>query len=101
MTLSVMLEQLDNNSFRATACAPVSVVAEAMTRERAVERIRTLVQERLARADLIQLEVPNVDMVHDSWARFAGCLRDRPDAAEVEQNMKDYRREVDSDPLRL
>jgi hypothetical protein len=31
---------------------------------------------------------------------FAGTWKDRPDLAEFEQNIREYRREVDADPDR-
>jgi hypothetical protein len=37
----------------------------------------------------------------DPWLAMAGTWRDHPDAAEFQQNMKDYRREVDEDQARL
>jgi hypothetical protein len=100
MTVSVMLEQVDENAFRATAISGMPLVAEAATREEAVDRVRAMIQNRLAHAEVIQLDVPTPNPEQDSWARFAGCLRDHPDAAAVEQNMTEYRQEVDRDPQR-
>ena len=101
MNVSVMLEQLNESAFRATVVAPAPLVVEASSRAQAVARIRDMIQERFSGVELIQLEVPVRNAAKDSWALFAGCLRDHPDAAEFEQNIKEYRQEVDRDPLRL
>ncbi len=58
MDVSVMLEQVAGNGYRATALVPTPLVAEAPTREEAVDRIRALVGEKLFRAELIQIKVP-------------------------------------------
>jgi hypothetical protein len=96
-----MLEQLNENAFRATVCAPTPLVAEASTRELAVDRIRTMIRQRLAGVEMIDVEVPGPQAMQDPWTVIAGSWHEHPDAAEVEQNLKEYREEVDRDPRRL
>jgi hypothetical protein len=100
MDVSVMLEEVQGNGYRATAMVPTAVVAEASTREEAVERIRTMISQRLSRAELIQIEVPTHSDLNP-WLAIAGTWRDHPDVDEVVKNIQAYRHEVDADPNRL
>lgn len=99
MDVSVILEQVEGNGYRATAFAPVSLVAEADTRDEAVDRIRAMLQEKLSGAELIQVDVP-VSPSANPWLAVAGTWQDHPDVNEVAENIEEYRREVDADPDR-
>jgi hypothetical protein len=100
MNVSVMLEQVKDNGYRATALVPTPLVAEAPTRDEAVDRIRTLISEKLSRAELIHVEIA-VATHPNPWLAIAGTWRDHPDVDEVVENIKAYRREIDADPDRL
>lgn len=95
-----MVEQLRENDFRATALVPTEVVAEASTRDEAVVKIRTMLSERLARAEVIQVSVP-VGGETNPWLAIAGTWRDHPDIDEFEANIQAYRNQVNTDPNRL
>ena len=95
MQMTVVLEQLTGNGYRATAFAPTPLVAEASTREQAVDRIRAMIRERLTRIELIQVEVPGPDLPTNPWLAMAGTWRGHPDAIAVEQAIKDHRQEVE------
>jgi hypothetical protein len=99
MDVSVMLEQVEDN-YRATALVPTPLVAEAPTRDEALERIRNLISARLSRAELIQVEVPAA-VVPNPWLAIAGTWRDHLEVDEVSRNIEAYRRELDADPDRL
>jgi hypothetical protein len=88
MEITALLESLDTGDFRATSVYPLQVVTQAATREEALEQLRQVVSRRLARAEIVRLYVP---------VRGEGGLRDHPDWDEVEENMWQYRREVDAD----
>ena len=99
MEIPVLLEAMKDNGYRATALAPAPLVAKAATREEVLEQVRNLVQQRYANAELVQLRVPLPGEAHP-WKGVAGMWKDQPDAAEFEQNLLEYRRQVDSDPDR-
>jgi hypothetical protein len=80
-----MLEQVVENGCRATALVPTPLVAEAPTRDEAVDRIRALISERLSHAELIRLEVP-LAAKPSPWPAMAGAWRDHPDVNEVVEN---------------
>ena len=78
MNLSIALEQVDRNGYRATALVPGPVVAEAATRADAVEKIRALIAEKLATTELIEVEVPGTGR-ENAWLEIAGTWADHPD----------------------
>jgi hypothetical protein len=93
------VQQVKDNGYRATAFAPVSVVAEAATRDEAVDRIRAMLYEKLSGAELVQVNVPVAESPNP-WLAVAGTWRDHPDVDEVMENVEECRREVDADPDR-
>ncbi|MDH3716631.1 MAG: hypothetical protein OES79_00795 [Planctomycetota bacterium] len=96
MDVAVVLERVEGNGYRATAFAPAPLVAEASTREEAMDKLRDMICEKLSSAELVQLRIPELK-VADPWLAYAGVWRDNPDVAEIEENMKEYRRAVDAD----
>jgi hypothetical protein len=99
MEIPVLLEPIENNGYRATSLAPPSAVAEAPTREAALEELREMLCGKLSHAEVVRLQVPLAGDSHP-WATMAGTWKNHPDAAEFEQNIHDYRRQVDSDEQR-
>jgi hypothetical protein len=100
MDVSVMLEHISENGYRATALVPAPLVAEAPTRVEVVERIRAMLSERLSGAELIQVQVP-APATPSPWLAIAGTWQDHPDVDQVMENIQEYRHEVDADPHRL
>lgn len=100
MDVSVIIERVNENGYRATAMVPTPVVAEGSSREEAVNRVRTLIEEKFARAELVHLTIP-VPAEPNPWLAIAGTWRDHPDIDEVVENIEAYRREVNENPNRL
>jgi hypothetical protein len=101
MNVSVVVEQIDDAGYRATTVSPVPLVAEATTRQQVLDGIRELLRDKLAQVEIIQLQVPGRAGADDPWNGLVGTWAGRPDREQIEQNLRDYRREVDADPLRL
>jgi hypothetical protein len=99
MQITVLLEALPADGFRATSLAPKGFVAEALTREAALAELGHLVRDQLAHGEVVQLQVSLPGESHP-WHFLAASWKDNPDAAEVEHHMQDYRRQVDADPDR-
>jgi hypothetical protein len=100
MDVSVLLEKVEENGFRATALVPTPLIAEAPTRDEAVAKIYDLIGEKLSNAELIRVRVPS-GKEHNPWLAIAGTWRDHPDVDQVVANIEDYRREIDSDADRI
>jgi hypothetical protein len=99
MEVSVLLERLDANGYRATSLG-LNAASEAPTRDAALEGLNRLLRDKFATAELVRLEVPLSHEDHP-WKPLVGRWRDRPDVEEVEQHMRDYRRQIDEQGERL
>ena len=93
MEVSVLVERLYANGYRATSLG-LDAASEAPTREGALEGLNRLLQEKLADAELVRIDIPIVREGHP-WKPLVGRLRQHPDLDELEQNMRDYRRRMD------
>ncbi len=99
MEVSVLVERLDANGYRATGLG-LNAASEAPTREGAIEGLSRLLRDKLAGAEFVSLEIPLAQENHP-WKPLIGRWRGHPDLEELEQRMRDYRRERDEegDPL--
>jgi hypothetical protein len=91
----VLLEQTNNNGYTARLLAWPETVVEAPTREKALQQMRVLLLERLAKADIVTVEIQPTEIGH-SWAPFAGDWADNPYLDEFRAEIERYRREVDA-----
>jgi len=99
MEVSVLLERLDANGYRATSLG-LNAASEAPTRDAALDGLNRLLRDKFATAELVRLEVPLCHEVHP-WKPLVGRWREHPDVDEVEQHMRDYRRQIDEQGERL
>ena len=59
MNVSVLLEQLNDNAYRATSlCAGPIGGGKGGTRQQAVDQIREMICDKLSNGEVIQVEVP-------------------------------------------
>ncbi len=99
MDITVLVEPLPNNGFgfRAISGEPLRLEAEAPTREEALQKLRKLIERRVAAgAEVIALAV---ETSSHPLAAFAGMLHDDPLAEPWKKAMAEYRdsRDVDAD----
>ena len=99
MEITVLVEPGEGNRYRASSLSLPGFVSEGASREEALDRLRQLISEQLAHAQIAKIEVTIPVKPHPGMA-FAGTWKDRPDLAEFEQNIRDYRRQIDADPDR-
>ena len=94
MQITVLIEPVASNGFRARAGEPFGLTAEGATREEAIQKLRELMAKRIAAgAEVSQLEFGPAP---HPWARFAGTWAEGdPVIAEWEKEVEAYRREVD------
>ncbi len=93
MEVSVLVERLDANGYRATSVG-LDAASEAPTREAALDGLRRVLRDKLATAELVRLEIPLAEESHP-WKPLIGRWRDHPDLNEVERHMREYRRQMD------
>jgi predicted RNase H-like HicB family nuclease len=96
MQVSVLVEKVADNGFRAHGAEPFGFSAEGATREEAVARVQELCQAHLnSGAEVVTVEVgPSPH----PWLPFAGMFKDDPDFQEVQEIIAENRRKMDEDP---
>jgi hypothetical protein len=100
MDIPVLLEALPANGYRATSLTPTRVSAEAPSREEALEQVSRLLREQFAHAEVVHVSM-DLSGENHPWHSLAGSWKDHPDAAEFDEHLRSYRRQVDADPERL
>lgn len=95
MTLTVLVERLDDHTYRAETAQPVTLRAEGSTREEAVQRLQSMAAQRLSSGEILQISVPEPPR-EDAWSAFAGVWKDHPDFDAFLENIAEYRREIDA-----
>jgi hypothetical protein len=95
MQVTVFVEQLDEQTYRAATTQPITLVTEGRTRDEAIERLRVLAQQRLTAGEMVCLEIPEVAVPHP-WVPFAGIWKDHPDLDAVLEHVAEARRHLDA-----
>lgn len=94
MDISVLVEPVANDGFRAVVGDPWRLEVAAPTREEAIGKLRRLIEHRMAAgAEVVAVSIG--DSTHP-LANFAGMLKDDPLATQWQQAMADYRNERDA-----
>ena len=60
MEVTVSVERLDEDTYRAETAQPIALVTEGRTRDEAIERLRVLASQRLTAGEMVRLEIPEV-----------------------------------------
>jgi hypothetical protein len=97
MNIPVFVEPIENDGFRATGGPGLDFVSEGATLDEALGRFRAEIERRIAAAAvLVNLEVGTTD--ENPWVQCAGSLKDDPLFDAWQQEIVDYRREIDESP---
>ena len=99
MKVEVVLEALANDGYRASVGHPFELSAEAATREETLATLKGLLDNKLARMEVLEMDVGTP--TEQPWKSLVGTWKDHPDMDEVLDNMREYRRQVEADPNRL
>ena len=96
MNIPVLLEQVDNNGYRATSGPPLALSAEGATRDEALAKLREQAAKRLQTgSQLVVLDVPGTE--ENPWIQHAGMFKDNPMFDQVVEIMKENRRKDEAD----
>jgi predicted RNase H-like HicB family nuclease len=95
MQITVLVEPLNGNGYRASSNTPVGLIAEGSTREQALDSLRELIKQRLANgAELTQVEVGPPP--EPAWKKFQSDLgMDDPLFKDWQAAVEEYRRQRD------
>ena len=99
MRLNVVVESLEPQGYRAFVRQPWDLSIVATTRADAIEQLTRLLAEKMGTADVVEVDIP-AKPIHP-WGKLCGSWRDHPDRTEFEENIRDYRHQIDNDPERL
>jgi len=95
MQITVLVEPMNGQGFRASCGEPFRATAEAATREEVLKKLQDELQARLKNgAEVVTLEVS--DKEHP-WLKFAGMYKDDPLFDEWKQAMAEYRDQIEKD----
>jgi hypothetical protein len=95
MQVTVFVEQVDEQTYRAETGHPIPLVTEGRTRDEAIERLRVLAQRRLTAGEMVRLDIPEVAVPHP-WVPFAGIWKDNPELDAVLDHIAAERRRQDA-----
>ena len=96
MQISVLVEPVAGNGYRAQGAEPFGFSAEGATREEAIAKVRQLCQARLSGgAEMVTVEVGSGT---HPWLPFAGMFKDDPDFQDVVKIIAENRQTMDKDP---
>jgi predicted RNase H-like HicB family nuclease len=96
MQISVLVERVAGNGYRARGAEPFGFSADGATREEAVANLQQMCQASLKNgAEVVTVEVGPPP---HPWAPFAGMFKDDPDFEDVVEIMAENRRKMDEDP---
>ena len=95
MTLTVLVEQIGDDRYRAQISQPFQIESEGQTADEAVQRVRELATNRIGSGKLVQISIPDDQERPPPWARWAGLWKDNPDIDDYLANIEEYRRNVD------
>jgi predicted RNase H-like HicB family nuclease len=95
MRISVLIEPVPGNGYRARGSEPLGLIAEGATRDKALQKLRELIDERVAAgAEIVSIDLPEQKTSH-TWLPYAGMMKDDSLVEEWKQAMAEYRRQVD------
>lgn len=90
----VVIESANGSGYIARLLTWPDILAQAPTREKALQQLRTRLLERLAQVEIVTLEIQPTEIGH-SWAPFAGMWADDLSFDEFQAEIQRYRRETD------
>jgi hypothetical protein len=91
MTYSVLVEENGGESFQAIALGLPDCRVVAATRELALTKLRAALVQRLAKAEIVEVEIPQEAQAEHAWKRFAGMFEDEPLFDEVLEDIEAQR----------
>ncbi|NEP61150.1 MAG: type II toxin-antitoxin system HicB family antitoxin [Symploca sp. SIO2G7] len=96
LNFNILVENQDQDLFRAIVLGLPDCQVEGANKEEAIANIDKLLRERLAKADIISLEVESPNSEHP-WMQFAGMYANNPLFEEVLADIATYRQEMDAE----
>ena len=92
--LTVRVERIDDQTYRAAIAQLISLTTQGRTREEAVERLCELAKQRLSTEEVVQLDLA-VETATHPWVPFAGIWKDHPEVDAWRDTLAEQRCQLD------
>ena len=99
MQISVLVDRVKGNGYRARGAEPFGLSAEGSTREEALANLREEIRA-LAKSG-IELVALDIGLDPHPWLELAGMHKDDPWIDDWKRSVAEYRQKVDEDPNAL
>jgi hypothetical protein len=96
MTVNVLVQPNPEKGYTATVLGWTDLVVEAPTKEEALEKVRAELANKLAKGEIISLQIEPANGEHP-WMKFAGMWENDPTFDDFLKEIKAYREEVDKE----
>jgi hypothetical protein len=95
MTYEVLVETEQERTYTATLLSGPRLSVSGVTREDALRKLRDTLERRLAKAEVVTIEV-DAPCESNPWGQLAGVYKDHPLFDELLAEMEADRRELDA-----
>ena len=90
MTVTALVQRMNQHWYRAATTHPVALEVEAASREEALSDLRALASGWLSDTEVVELELPEQGQ-SNPWVQFAGAWRQNPYLPEYLESLAEYR----------
>ena len=96
MQIPILIEPVSGNGFRSSGGESFALSAEGATRDEVIAKLREQLHARLqGGSELISLEMPEIE---HPLKPFAGMFANDPLFEDWQQSIREYRKQVETDP---
>jgi hypothetical protein len=101
-TYDILLEVQPDGTHQASVLGWADCRVIAATAAEAVNQVKELLSDRMAKGQIVRVEIPRSDSPEISnpenpWIKFSGIFKDDPIFDEVLNDIEQYRQELDSE----
>ena len=96
LNYSVIIEQQQEGSYKATVWGLPEIQATGNTREAALTSVHQLLTARLEKAEVVSKEIA-LHVPENPWIKFSGMYKDNPLFNDMVAEVEAYRRELDAE----
>jgi hypothetical protein len=93
MSLTAIVEKIDDRHFRAAIVQPFAMESEGTTEDEALNRLREMAIARLGSRKMVEIRLPDEE-TENPWRKLAGMFKGHQDWSEYLKNIEEYRREM-------
>ena len=96
-TYNVLLEEQPDGTHQASVLGWTDCRAIANTAEEAIEKVQTLLNDRISKSKIIQIQSSPLTPHYHPWMKFAARLKDNPLLDGIDQSIAEFRLTLDQE----